>query len=352
MSIRVAVIGAGVMGTDHARILAAKVRGATLQVVCDTQTDRARRVADAFGATDISTHAVTTITRQDVDAVLIASPDDTHAPLTIAAIEAGKPVLCEKPLAPSSASCLAVIQTEVNAGRRFVQTGFMRRFDPSYVEMKAALAEGALGEAVMMHNFHRNVEAPEWFTGEMAISNSAPHEFDIARYVLGTEYHSISVFQGTCGTTAARSAAPVFMVLETTGGPLVNVEVNNNAAYGYDIRGELVGEHGSVLLNTPVHAVYNTSLKSVERYASDWRPRFADAYRLQNKAWLDSIETGKPASAAANAWDGYCATAVAEAGVKSLAARSRIGVDMVDMPAIYRLSAQTRAARQAMGEKA
>ena len=324
------------MGSDHARILAEDLPGAHLQVVCDASRDRAHGVADALGASDATTDAMATVVRDDVDAALIASPDETHAPLSIAAIQASKPILCEKPLAPTSRECLDVVAAEVNTGRRLVQTGFMRRFDQSYVAMKAAYDEGAIGKAVMMHNFHRNVEAPNWFTGQMAISNSAPHEIDIGRYVLGTEYMSVTTFQGE-GTT---SSAPVMMVLETADGPLVNIEVNNNAAYGYDVRGELVGERGSVNLGTPVHAKYNMALQSCERYAEDWRPRFAEAYRRQNKAWLNSVVAERPDPSAASAWDGYCATAVAEAGVASLETGGRVGIKLAERPAIYAKGAQ------------
>lgn len=156
MSIRIAVIGAGVMGTDHARIVAGELPGATLQVVCDAKVERAQAVAEECGGLDVASDPMATVTRSDVDAVLIASPDETHVPLTIAAIEADKPVLCEKPLAPTAADCLKVIEAEVRIGRRMIQTGFMRRFDPSYLAMRAALADGTLGAAIMMHNFHRN----------------------------------------------------------------------------------------------------------------------------------------------------------------------------------------------------
>ena len=102
----------------------------------------------------------------------------------MAAIKAGKPVLCEKPLAPASAECLRVIDAEVRGGKRLVQVGFMRRFDPSYADMKAVLQSGTVGQPLMFHCFHRNVSAPPWFTSIMAITNSAPHEFDIARWLL------------------------------------------------------------------------------------------------------------------------------------------------------------------------
>jgi myo-inositol 2-dehydrogenase/D-chiro-inositol 1-dehydrogenase len=335
MTVRVAVIGAGVMGADHARIIAGDIPGARLQVLCDADTSRARSVGEALGAGDIVTDPLATVTRGDVDAVLIASPDATHAELTIAALGAGKPVLCEKPLAPTAAECLEVIAAEVATGQKLIQTGFMRRFDRAYAEMKAALASGDLGRAVMMHNFHRNVAAPDWFTAAMAITNSAPHEFDIARFVLDQEFRAITAFAGP-GTG---EVAPVVMVLETDEGQLVTIEVNNNAAYGYDVRGELVGEAGSVDLGTAVHSTTNLSLRSRQSYAADWRPRFADAYRMQDKAWIRAIETGTPDTTAADAWDGYCASAVAEAGVAALRARTRAPITLAERPALYARSA-------------
>ena len=334
MSIRIAVIGAGIMGGDHARIIAGDLPGATLQVVCDASEARARAIADETGAAHVLTDPLATIRRADVDAVLIASPDDTHAELTIAAVRAGKPVLCEKPLAPNSADCLAVIAAEVAANRHLIQIGFMRRFDPSYTEMKAALAAGRIGPALMFHCFHRNVSAPANFTGQMAISNSAPHEFDVARFVLDSDYAAISVFRPRMADPA-KVGGPVFMVLETVAGQLVNVEINNNAAYGYDVRGELVGTSGSVFLRAPVHSEIHSSLTRQESYPADWRPRFAEAYRLQNRAWLHAIRTGVPSAIAANAWDGYCATLVAETGVAALAVGHKVAVSLVAKPAFY-----------------
>ncbi|MER9300454.1 Gfo/Idh/MocA family oxidoreductase [Mesorhizobium sp. M0621] len=334
MTVRIAVIGAGIMGADHARIVAGDLPGTVLQVVCDPSRERARTVAEECGALDVASDPLATIARSDVDAVLIASPDETHAPLTLAAIEARKPVLCEKPLAPNSTDCMRIIQAEMKTGRPFVQVGFMRRFDPAYEEMKALLIDGILGRAVIMHNFHRNVSAPANFTGLMAITNSAPHEFDVARFVLDTDYSSISVFQ-PAGVDASQTGALVFMVLETSGGQLVNIEINNNAAYGYDVRGELVGEKGSVFLGAPAHSRINIELKSIERYAPDWRPRFAEAYRLQNKAWLNFVKTGVPSPIAANAWDGYCATLIAEAGVKALSEGRKVVLERAEKPAFY-----------------
>jgi myo-inositol 2-dehydrogenase/D-chiro-inositol 1-dehydrogenase len=247
-------------------------------------------------------------------------------------VERGKPVLCEKPLSQDSRECLDVIAAEVKAGKRLVQIGFMRRFDPAYVEMKRALSQGTIGPALMMHNFHRNVSAPANFTGRMAITNSAPHEFDIGRFVLDTDYESISVFRPEY-RDADKVGAPVFMVLKTITGQLVNVEINNNAAYGYDVRGELVGESGSVCLRSPIASELHVHMQAITTYGEDWRPRFAEAYRSQNRAWLKSIETGKPVGA--SAWDGYAATLVAEAGVRSLEEGAPARVASVAKPKLY-----------------
>lgn len=332
MSLRIGLIGAGIMGADHARIFAEEVPGVTLQYICDADVARARSVADATGAKNLATDPAAVIADPSVDAVLIASPDQTHALLSKLSVEAGKPVLCEKPLSQDSRECLEVIAAEVKAGRQLVQIGFMRRFDPSYVEMKQALAAGRIGAALMMHNFHRNVSAPANFTGQMAITNSAPHEFDIARFILDTDYESISVFRPRL-SDPAKPGAPVFMVLKTLGGQLVNVEINNNAAYGYDVRGELVGEKGSVFLHAPVASEIHTGLTAATAYPADWRPRFAEAYRRQNAAWVKSIETGKPVGA--NAWDGYAATLIAEAGVTSLETAVPVAVSPVARPSLY-----------------
>ncbi len=249
VSIRIAIIGAGIMGADHARTFAHDLPGTTVQVVCDFSTERARAVADDSGAAHTATDPLPTILRTDVDAAVIASPDSTHAPLSLACIAAGKPVLCEKPLSQSSTECLAVGRAEIAAGRKWIQLGFMRRFDQSYAEMKAALADGSLGRALMMHNFHRNVETPAAdFVALMAITNSAPHEFDVVRYVLNANYTTISAFQPRRSDALV---ATVFLVLETTDGQLVNIEINNNAAYGYDVRAELAGEKASISMAAP-----------------------------------------------------------------------------------------------------
>jgi myo-inositol 2-dehydrogenase / D-chiro-inositol 1-dehydrogenase len=330
MSLRIGIIGAGIMGADHARIFAEETPGTNIQIICDSDQVRARTIADATGATSITHDALAVINDATVDAVVISAPDKFHAPLTLACIAAGKPVLCEKPLSQDTKECIAVLDAEEKRGQRIVQIGFMRRFDPSYTEVKSILRRGDLGKALLFHCFHRNVAPAYDFRAEMAICNSAPHEFDVARWMLDSDFKNITVFRPPVGG----QTAPVFMVLETNEGQLVNIEVNISATYGYDVRGELVGEKGTACLKAPVHADVNLNLQQFSTFPADWRPRFVEAYRQQNRAWVKSILTDKP-NHGASAWDGYVSTTVAEAGVDALRTGKTVAVKQIAKPKFY-----------------
>ena len=330
MTIRIGLIGAGIMGADHARLFAEEVPGTSLQFICDADAVRAKTIADDTGAQNVASDALAVIRDKNVDALVIAAPDQFHASLTIACIAAGKPVLCEKPLSQNLDECLMVLAAEERCGKRLVQIGFMRRFDPSYAEIKSLLTRGDLGKALMFHCIHRNVAPAYGFQASMAICNSAPHEFDVARWMLDSDFRSIAVFRPPAGG----ETAPVFMVLETIAGQLVNIEVNISATYGYDVRGELVGEKGTAFLRAPVHADVNLDLRQINTYPADWRPRFVEAYRRQNIAWIKSLNTGKP-NIGANAWDGYCSTAVAAAGVEALHKGTTVAVKQIARPKFY-----------------
>lgn len=333
MTVRIAVIGAGIMGSDHARIFAEEIPGAKVIAICDASRERAEVLSASLGGAEVLTDPMSAISHPEVDALVIASPDVTHAPLSLACVRAGKRVLCEKPLSQSSAECLTVLQAEQAAGARFVQLGFMRRYDEAYMQMKAAVDNGRLGRALMMHNFHRNVETPASdFTGAMAITNSAPHEFDMVRHILGTEYASISATQPKRSDTLV---APVFMVLETVDGQVVTIEINNNAAYGYDVRAELVGEAASIALNPVAYTRLDAALTTGTAYDADWRSRYHQAYVRQNRAFLRFVQTGVFPEFASSAWDGYASTIVAEAGVRALTSSQKTSVTLITKPEIY-----------------
>ncbi len=187
MTIRVGVVGAGIMGADHARVLSTAISGAELGAVADVDAGKVRELIERHPAARAFADPLALVRDPAVDAVLIASPDATHAPLVLACLEAGKPVLCEKPLAPGVEECLRIVAREAERGRRLVTVGYMRRFDPGYVEMRRRLAAGELGPVHLLHCLHRNAVAPSYVTAATLITNAAVHELDAARFLTGRE---------------------------------------------------------------------------------------------------------------------------------------------------------------------
>jgi myo-inositol 2-dehydrogenase/D-chiro-inositol 1-dehydrogenase len=267
-----------------------------------------------------------------VEAILIASPDPTHEELVLACLAAGKPVLCEKPLAPDIEGCLRIVAAETAMGRRLVQVGFMRRFDPGYGAMQSALRAGQIGAPLLMHCVHRNASAPPSFDSSMLISNSAVHEIDIARWMLEDEFASVTVF-GRTSPVSGSLVDPQFLVLESHKGVIVDIEVFVNARYGYDVRAELVGEAGSVTLAPQPPVRIRSSGQDASSFAEDWRAHFAAAYKAQLQAWADSLRTGIPVGA--SAWDGYAATATAAACLAALQTGRRSEVPLQPRPQLY-----------------
>src|SRR4051812_40052430 len=139
---RIGVIGAGLMGLTHVRLLRGAVAGAEVVAVSDALPEAAERAAAEAGIDTLHADALDLIGDERVEAVVVASPAGTHEAFAVACIEAGKPVLCEKPLAETVEACRRVLDAEVAAGRRLVQVGFMRRFDPGYADMKTKLDAG------------------------------------------------------------------------------------------------------------------------------------------------------------------------------------------------------------------
>jgi myo-inositol 2-dehydrogenase/D-chiro-inositol 1-dehydrogenase len=333
MTLRIGLIGAGVMGADHARILRTQFVGAELAAVHDPERDRAGRVAQVAPACVVFDDGLALIRDPKVDAVIVAAPDETHAPLVLACIEQRKPVLCEKPLAATLDQCRAIVAAEVRGGRRLVQVGYMRRFDPGYRALEAAVATGELGAPLFLHCVHRNAVGPAYLTSELVIANSTVHDIDAARYLLGDEFGSVSV---TSPRASAKAPArqPHLLVLETKAGVVVDIEAFVDAQYGYDVRAELVCEEGTVSLapNPPVST--NADGRNGVALFPDWRGRFAHAYREQLRAWIEAITNGR--SNGASAWDGYVASATAAAALGAWRAGAKRAVALEPAPDFYR----------------
>lgn len=330
--VNVGVIGAGVMGSDHARFLSSNVQDANLAAITDADRSRAEAIAAKVPGCRVLTDGMALINDPKIDAVLIVSPDQTHYDLVQACLAAKKPVLCEKPLAFTAAECLRLCEAEMKLGQKLIQVGFMRRFDPSYTAMKAELKSGKYGKPVILHCVHRNAEVPAWFDAKMLITNSAVHEFDIARWLLDREMLAISTFpQAPANPDILRNRR--IIVLEAEDDVVVEIEVFVAAKYGYDVGGELVCESGTLALTPKAQVQIRTQGQERLDFSPDWRGHFADAYRIELQAWMKAVQEKR--TVGASAWDGYLATAIAEAGVRAGETASRVKIDTGKRPAFY-----------------
>jgi len=311
MTIAVGVIGAGVMGAEHARIIGHEISGARLAGVSDADASRAQKAVAGVKGAKIFTAAEDLIADASIDAVLVASPDETHHPYVLASISAGKPVLCEKPLATTTEKCLEIVEAEKRAGKQLVMVGFMRRFDPGYVEMKAAIDSGNIGDVRILHCQHRNQTAPASFNGNMIITNALVHELDVNRWLLSTEYKNALVVPCPAGQ-AGDCPDPMLYLFETEAGGLISAETFINCQYGYHVRAEAVCTKGTVSLLSPSNTHIRSDMREATPFPAIWIPRFRDAYRNQNQAWVDGIRSGTLPKDGATAWDGMVATTLAE----------------------------------------
>jgi myo-inositol 2-dehydrogenase / D-chiro-inositol 1-dehydrogenase len=315
MTVRVGVIGAGIMGADHANTLRRSVRGAEVTAVADVDRGRAE---DAAAGARVHEDAFALIADPAVDAVVIASPDSVHAAQVVAAVRAGKAVLCEKPLAPTLAEGRQVLREIGATGEALLSLGFMRRFDPGYVQLRQAIDDGPVGAPVLVHNVSRGVSSAPNATSEFSITGSAIHEFDIVPWLLRSPVVEVSWVAPRRSSQANEGLQdPQLIHLRTADGVLSTVETFLNARYGYVVRCEVVGEAGTISLTEPARVVVEGELRRSTGYAADWRPRFADAYRIELQAWVDSVLAGAPTPLATGR-DGVAANAVAEAVIASM----------------------------------
>ncbi|KGN41447.1 Gfo/Idh/MocA family protein [Knoellia aerolata] len=332
--LRIGVIGVGIMGADHAERLARRTARARLVAVADPDEVRAKELATRWDGVRSGADALELIAADDVDAVVIASPGFVHEEQVLACLAAGKPVLCEKPLTMDSESSLRLVRAEREVGRRLVQVGFMRRFDPEYAQVRSVLAGGSLGRTLLLHNVHRNASVPSTdFRSEMIVRDSLVHEVDVARFLFGEEVVAIQVMSPAPTSHAAEGVVdPQVAIFTMAGGGLVTNEVFVNSQVRYEVRCEAVAERGSLVIGRPSTGLYSTSVavgggRWGGSVPADYRTRFATAYDIEVQAWVDSALGGE--AVGASTWDGYAATAVSTAGMASLASGERVDVHLV-----------------------
>lgn len=346
ITVNVAVIGAGMMGSDHARRLATKIAGAKVGAIVDMDLDRAAGVAaeisGAHGGTDVtvSDDPYAIIADPSIDAVVIATGDDTHAPLCLAALDRGIPVLCEKPLAPTEAECRQVVDAEIAhvaaGGHRLISVGFMRRFDPGCAALRSAVVSQEHGPALINHCLHRNVD-PYPGGSDHTITGSAVHEFDFVPWLMGRPIAEVAwLGSRSTGRTARRD--PQLLLIRTADGVLTTLEMFVSATYGYEVGCEVVFERATLSLTNPTAVTQRGGLSVGYELPKDSIPRYGVAYDIEVQAWIDSVvRDERPDDRLASAWDGLLATRAANRMVEAMEAGDGrfLAVDPPSTPEIY-----------------
>ena len=234
----IGVIGAGGMGSRHVENL--RSVGGVDVTVFDVDLDRAKEVAGRRSL--VADDPFHLIADHSIDGIVVASPDDTHAELALACIEAGKPVLVEKPLAETIEDAERVLTVEASIGRRLVQVGFIREFDPEHEALRAEVASGAVGRTILVRCTHANPGFGVPIAD--ALIRSAIHDLHTLRFMTNQEIREVMVH-----TLPAEEGDRLIRLATITcrlDSALGNITLNMAAGHGYDVQVEVTGERGVV----------------------------------------------------------------------------------------------------------
>ena len=334
--IGLAIIGAGRMGSNHARLIAAGAPELRIVAIGDSDGDAARRLADEIGggATPFP-DPLDAIGARGVDAVLVAVSSAHHRAVVEAAAAARRDILCEKPLAVDLGDTEAILAAVARAGVR-LQVGLMRRHDPDHVRARARIVAGELGRPLLFNSRQFDADPPPAEILDPRVSGGIMldmgiHEFDSARFLMGSEVVEV---QAT-GSVQVFPEAAVFGDVDTAvvnlrfaSGAIGSVELSRRVAFGEDVRTEVHGTDGSVFIGgLPI--VAGSAFGGVGGVRWDAtppsRPRFAAAYTDQARAFARSIQADGPVSPSGA--DGLAAFVIAMAAQRALSDGSTVRID-------------------------
>jgi len=301
--IKMGVIGLGRMGQLYTNLLSSQINGAKLYAVAEIHEQARSRVAGEFDITRAFADFHELLALPELDAVIIATPTSTHHDLVVAAAEAGKAILCEKPLALTLAETRSA-QEAVARAQVPLQVGFMRRFDAAYQKAKTLIDNGQIGFPVTFKSLSRDPFCPRPEYADPAksgglILDMAIHDFDLARWLMSSEVERVTAEGNTLVCKVLESVGDIdnaLINMRFVSGALGNIEVSRNAFYGYDIRTEILGSEGAVTVG--VHQYTPVLLLTRAGAQHDITPylmeRFGDAYRKQLQHFVDCLTNGQP----------------------------------------------------------
>ena len=333
--LKVCVIGAGIMGADHIQRITKTIVGAEVSWIVEPDPTRAAAALLKAPEAQIAESFADVLTSGGVDAILIASPGDLHESVLIPALEAGLPILCEKPLTRDPISALRVIDAEVAAGKKLIQVGFMRRFDKEYMQLRALIESGSSGELLGLRCAHRNPSVPDTYINSMLINDSVVHEIDIVHYLTQSPIAAIEIKHFRRNRLSPeRLSEPILVLLETESGILADVEMSVSVQFGYQVRTEALFEKGAAEIGrTSGMTQWSNGRYGGEEFMT-YTARFAEAYDHQVQRWVNATARGEIDGP--SAWDGYIAAAACQAGLEALESGKREVVSYAPMPSLYK----------------
>jgi myo-inositol 2-dehydrogenase/D-chiro-inositol 1-dehydrogenase len=332
--LRIAVVGAGLMGADHIIRIQKRIVGAKVTAVVEPDEGRAKAALENAPEANWYPNIEAAISAKAMDAVLIATPGQFHEPVLVPAIEAGLPILCEKPLTPDAISSRAIVDLEVAKGKQLIQVGFMRRFDQGYINLRELIASGKQGELLGLHCAHRNPAVPDTYHNDMLIFDSVVHEIDVVRFLTDSPIKSIEVKHMKRNKLSPEKLnEPILCLLETEDGVLATVEMNVSVQFGYQVKTEAVFQKGIAEIGRTagMNTFFDGQIATEEHMS--FKTRFAAAYDTQIQRWVDATKLGKIDGP--SAWDGYLAAAAVEAGVEALRSGNKVQVSYTEKPSLY-----------------
>ena len=301
--VKIGVIGLGRMGQLYTNLLSSQIHGAKLYAVAEINEQARSRVVGELDITHTFADFHELLALPELDAVIIATPTSTHHDLVVAAAEAGKAILCEKPLALTLAETRSA-QEAVARAQVALQVGFMRRFDAAYQKAKTLIDNGQIGFPVTFKSLSRDPFCPRPEYADPAksgglILDMAIHDFDLARWLMSSEVERVTAEGNTLVCKVLESVGDIdnaLINMRFVSGALGNIEVSRNAFYGYDIRTEILGSEGAVTVG--VHQYTPVLLLTRAGAQHDITPylmeRFGDAYRKQLQHFVDCLTNGQP----------------------------------------------------------
>jgi myo-inositol 2-dehydrogenase / D-chiro-inositol 1-dehydrogenase len=313
--VRLALVGLGNMGMEHLAIFATLRPQVRISALADSHVPFAERAAAQAPTAAIFHDPLDCVNNADVDAVVVATADDTHHRIVEACIARGLFVLCEKPLTTSAAHSLQLVNAERATGRRLLQVGYMRRFDADYQHLYRMLRSGRIGAPVLISQRHRNPLALVTFDEQELITSSASHDIDLFRWLCGQDIREVSAI---AKTSQDRSTVAVVLTLTSQSGVLGVMELGRGPGLQYDIGCDIVGSHGALTLASTTQTDGVTADSQAAQPKLDaWMARFHSAYRAQDAAWLDAVAARS--NTGPSAYDGYATNAVIDAALAALA---------------------------------